>query len=253
MLTVSIAPRHLLRVLLAAVAVLFALNWTFLLLTVGLGVDAPIVVSARKFVDANTEMNLPAWFTSVLLAVVGLVVLDVARRAHLRRDRWRRHWAVLGAGFGYLSLDELVALHEKFIGPMSALVGDEGVFKYAWVAAAGPVVLVLLVVYLRFLRALPRRTATLAVLGGAFYVGGSVGLEMVASALSGVGFSEDGVFLGTVMAVEEVCEMIGPVVFLFAVAELAQQRAGSPGTAPLPAEVDVRDDARAGAQHPHAA
>ncbi|NAZ74698.1 hypothetical protein GTQ99_04575 [Kineococcus sp. T13] len=253
MLTVSITPRRLLHVLLAAAAALFLLNYAFLLLTAGLGVDAPVVLSARKFVDANTEMNLPAWFTSVLLAVVSLVVLDVARQAHLRRDRWRRHWAVLGAGFAYLSLDELVALHEKFIGPMSSLVGDQGVFKYAWVAAAGPVVLVLLLAYLRFLRALPRRTAALVVLGGVLYVGGSVGLEMVASALSGVGFSEDGVFLGTIMALEEVCEMVGPVVFLFAVAELVQRRAGAPGTAPLPAEVDLRDGERAGAHHPHAA
>ena len=231
MLTTSVPPRRLLLALLAAAAGLSALSYAFHVTTVGLGVDAPLVVSAAKFVDVNAETNLPSWYSTVLLTVVGLVVLDVARRAFARGERWRWHWAVLGAGFCYLSLDELVALHERFVGPMSALVGDSGIFKYAWVAAAAPVVLALFAVYARFLLALPRRTAVLVLLGGALYVGGSVGLEMVANALSDAGFSEQGLLLGALQTLEEGCEMAGPAVFLFAVADLVQRRAGLPATA----------------------
>ncbi|WP_370442288.1 hypothetical protein [Kineococcus halophytocola] len=205
------------------IAALSAISYAFLLVTVGLGVEAGPVVSARKFFDVNAETNLPSWFSAVLLTVTGLVTFDVGRRAHVQGRRWSRHWMVLGLGFCYLSLDELVGLHEKLVEPMTAVVGDSGVFKYAWVAAALPAVTVVALFYVRFLLALPRRAAALALLGGVLYVGGSVGLEMVANALSDSGISEEGLLLGTMQAVEEACEMVGPALFLSVVAGLSQR------------------------------
>ncbi|GAB3467652.1 hypothetical protein AB1207_12470 [Kineococcus endophyticus] len=223
MLRVTVRPRHLFLVLLGAAVVLSALSYLFLLLTVAFGVDAGAVVSARKFVDVNAETNLPSWYSAVLLTVTGLVTFEVGRQALVEGRRWAWHWMVLGAGFCYLSLDELVALHERFVGPMTAVVGDSGVFKYAWVAAALPAVVLVALFYARFLLALPRRTAALVLLAGALYVGGSVGLEMVANALSDSGFSEQGLLLGTLQTVEEACEMVGPALFLAVVAGVSQQ------------------------------
>ncbi|WP_369069032.1 hypothetical protein [Kineococcus terrestris] len=218
MLTVSVRPRHLLAVLLAVTAVLVVTSYAFLLATVALGVDAGAVVSARKFVDVNNEQNLPAWYSAMLLCVAGLVTLEVGRRAVLERRRFRWHWVVLGAGFLYLSLDELVALHEKFVEPMTAVVGSGGVFAYAWVAAALPAVAVVALAFLGFLRALPRRTAALVLLGGALYVGGAVGMEMVANLLTSAGVDEGGMLYGTLQTIEEAMEMAGPAVYLYAVA-----------------------------------
>lgn len=223
MLAVTVRPRHLFLVLLGAAVALSALSYLFLLLTVAFGVDAGAVVSARKFVDVNAETNLPSWYSAVLLTVTGLVTFEVGRQAFVEGRRWAWHWMVLGAGFCYLSLDELVALHERFVGPMTALVGDSGVFKYAWVAAALPAVVLVALFYARFLLALSRRTAALALLAGALYVGGSVGLEMVANALSDSGFSEQGLLLGTLQTVEEACEMVGPALFLAVVASVAHR------------------------------
>ncbi|MEW1959054.1 hypothetical protein [Kineococcus sp. NPDC059986] len=223
MLEVTVRPRHLFFVLLGVIVVLSAASYAFLLLTVGFGVDSGAVVAARKFVDVNAETNLPSWFSAVLLTVTGLVTFEVGRRAFVEGRRWRWHWMVLGAGFCYLSLDELVGLHEKLVDPMTAVVGDAGVFKYAWVAAALPAVVLVALFYARFLLALPRRTAALALLAGVLYVGGSVGLEMVANALSDIGFSEQGLALGTLQAVEEACEMVGPALFLAVVAGVAQR------------------------------
>jgi hypothetical protein len=223
MLEVTVRPRQLLLVLLGVIVVLTAASYAFLLLTVGFGVDAGPVVSARKFVDVNAETNLPSWFSAVLLTVTGLVTFEVGRQAFLARRRWRWHWMLLGAGFCYLSLDELVSLHEKLVVPMTAVVGDSGVFKYAWVAAALPAVALVALFYVRFLLALPRRTAALVLLAGALYVGGSVGLEMVANLLSDEGFSEQGLLLGTLQTVEEACEMVGPALFLAVVAGVAQR------------------------------
>lgn len=224
MLEVSVRPRQLLIALLAIIAALTAASYLFLIATVALGVDSGAVVSARKFFDVNAETNLPSWFSAVLLTVVGLVTLEHGRQEFVRGEKWRWHWMVLGAGFVYLSLDELVGLHERFVGPMTAVVGDSGVFKYAWVAAALPAVVVLALVYVRFLLALPRRTLGLVLLAGALYVGGSVGLEMVANVVSDSGVSEEGMLIGTLQAIEEACEMAGPALFLAVVAGLQQRR-----------------------------
>ena len=234
MLEVSVTPRQLLVALLTAVAALSTVSYLFLLATVGFGVDAGPVVAARKFVDVNAETNLPSWFSAVLLTVVGLVTFEFGRRLLVAGARWRWHWVFLGLGFGYLSLDELVGLHEKLVAPMTAVVGDGGVFRYAWVAAALPVVVLVALLYARFLLALPRRAAALTLLAGALYVGGSVGLEMVANAFSDAGYSEQGLFLGTLQALEEACEMAGPVVFLHVVAGLAQRGRVLDVSAPQP-------------------
>jgi len=219
-LEVSVRPKQLLVTLLAVVAALSVISYAFLVATVGLGVSSGAVISARKFFDVNAETNLPSYFSAVLLTVVGLVTFEHGRQLFARHAKWRWHWMLLGLGFCYLALDELVALHEKLVGPMSSVVGDSGVFKYAWVAAALPAVIVVGVLYIGFLRALPRRAMWLALLGGALYVGGSVGLEMVANALSDAGWSEQGMLLGTMQAIEEACEMAGPVIFLYVVAGL---------------------------------
>jgi hypothetical protein len=231
-LEVSVRPRHLLITLLVVIALLSAASYAFLVATAGLGVDAGPVVSARKFVDVNAETNLPSWFSAVLLTVVGLVTFEFGRQKFVAKARWAWHWMILGVGFCYLSLDELVALHERLVEPMTAIVGDSGVFKYAWVAAALPVVVVVALFYVRFLLALPRRAAAFALLGGVLYVGGSVGLEMVANLLSDKGFDETGLFLGTLQAVEEACEMVGPAIFLAVVVSLQQRERAVDVSAP---------------------
>ena len=48
--------------------------------------------------------------TSLLFTALALVI---ARAKQLARDRWRRHWVVLGAGLLFLSVDEIAGFHES--------------------------------------------------------------------------------------------------------------------------------------------
>ncbi len=73
----------------------------------------------------------------------------------------------------------------------------------------------LLVVYVPFLRSLPRRTFRLMLLSGAIYVGGAIGMEMVG------GYAWDrhpvrGVPIIAIMALEETLEMVGLAIFAYA-------------------------------------
>lgn len=84
------------------------------------------------------------------------------------RDRWRNHWMLLGWGFLLLSLDEMAGLHESL----------NVVTEASWALYALPLILVLAIVFLRFLYFLPTRTASLFVLSGLIFLGGAVGVEL---------------------------------------------------------------------------
>ncbi|MFB9376578.1 hypothetical protein ACFFKU_11675 [Kineococcus gynurae] len=222
MFSITIRPSRLLAVLLSIAAILALLSVSFLVATAGLGIDSGIVVSARKFVDLDTEQNLPSWYSSMLLCVTGLSTLEVGRRAVVEKLRYRWHWFVLGLGFLYLSLDELVGLHEKLAEPMAGLVGTSGILRYSWIAAAAPLAVMLVIAYLGFLRAQPGRILRLMLLGGGLYLGGAIVVEALGGYLISAGSDELGVGVGLVATVEEFFEMSGPAVFLVAVA-LVQQ------------------------------
>ena len=102
----------------------------------------PGVKRALRLFDVNKEANLPAWFSSSVLLVSSLVLWATAREKSAVHDRYARHWWVLAAVFRYLSLDELISLHEATSGMIrEALdVSDEGALSQAWILHAAPLV-----------------------------------------------------------------------------------------------------------------
>lgn len=231
MFTISIKPRHLLMVLLGIMAALIAVSYLFMIVTVALGVDAAIVVSARKFFNIDAETNLPSWYSSTLLAVAGLSALEVGRQKLVDRATWGWHWAVIGLGFLYLSLDELVSLHEELPVDWVPAVGP---LKYAWVVIALPLALAAGLFYIRFLLAQPRRITRLLVLAAFFYLFGAAGFEMIGSTLSSAGVDEAGMLYGTSQHIEEAFEMTGVSILLYVIALVQQSRRTAPDVVELP-------------------
>lgn len=228
MFTISIKPRHLLLVLLGVMAALVAVSYLFLVVTVALGVDAGIVVSARKFFNVDAETNLPSWYSSTLLAVAGLSALELGRRMIVERAPWRWHWTVIGLGFLYLSLDELVSLHEYLA---VGLVPEVGPLTSPWVVIAVPLALAAALFYVKFLLAQPRRTSGLLLLAGFLYVFGAAGFEMIASEMASLGVDPAGMLYGTTQHVEEAFEMTGVSILVYVVALVQQSRGAGGDTA----------------------
>ena len=77
----------------------------------------------------------------------------------------------------------------------------------------------------RFLNLLPRRTALLFLLSGALFVGGAIGFET----LSGYYYSlsgSKGITYVILQTLEEILEITGTILFIYALAEYAEQRFG---------------------------
>lgn len=174
--------------------------------------------------DVDEEPTLPTWYSS--MAILGCAVLAraIGRAAGRAGDRDAPYWNGLAAGLAFMSLDEIAALHEM----MNTFVDIEWTIPGA--IAAGVVSLL----YLPFLRRLPRETARRFVLAGAVYLAGVLGVEH----LTGPQFfrySMDTLPYAYVSAFEEGLEMLGVVLLVRA---LLLHMAGGAGTVTVGLEVE---------------
>lgn len=185
-----------------------------------------------KTFNLNLETNVPTWFSSVLLFVNALLLALIAGSTLHTRDRWRYYWCGLALIFLYLSMDEAAMFHDRTTRYVRAFFDLSGAFYYAWVVPAMACLAVFGFLYFRFLLALPRRSKWLFVAAAALYVGGALGMEMISASyntsvghvyqdtpLSGVDLTHDLIGL-----IEESLEMLGMVVFFYALADYIHRR-----------------------------
>ena len=131
----------------------------------------------------------------------------------VKADRWWKHWTMLGALFGLLSLDEAIGLHETLMAPMSRLVDAEGIFHFAWVIPGVIVVTVLGLAWLPFLWNLQTTTRNRFIIAACLFVGGALRMEMVGGLVIEQ-FGEYSIPYMVTTTIEETCEMLGMVVFI---------------------------------------
>ncbi len=204
---------------LAAVAVL--------LLIAHLGAEAVRTTVGEGLPDRATAMwhlgeenNIPTWYASLLFALVSLGLAFVGVMKYQERDPHWWQWFAIALIPLFLSLDDMAQLHEALSDPLSDEYGFSGVFRWAWIVVAAPVVLVLAVLFMPFVRRLPRRTAVLLLCGAGITFGGGVILEMP----EGWWFEangESGVIMFSMVTAQEMLEMIGTIIALYAVIDYA--------------------------------
>jgi hypothetical protein len=164
--------------------------------------------------DLDRDGNIPSWYTSVSL--LGTAVLLAAITLSKRRagDRFTVHWAMLSAGFFYLSVDEAAKLHRLLIMPICRRLAGYGLPQFTWVPPAAILVAVLALAYLKFLSHLPRRTRWLFVAAAAIYLGGAMVMDTLSSAW-GQQYGMESFRYVAATTIEEVMEMLGVVLFIY--------------------------------------
>ncbi len=175
----------------------------------------------------SVEGNFPTWYSSLLLAGCGLLLLVIAAGAGKSGGRFHRHWAFLGVIFFYMSLDEAVELHEQ----LGELVELHGVLYFSWVVPAGIIVLLLGLSYLRFLKHLPGQTRWRFVIAGVLYVGGALVLELPLGWWAERAGRHNLVY-GLIDWVEETMEIFGASLFLISLLRHLREHYGELRLAP---------------------
>lgn len=181
---------------------------------------APVLV---PLLSLSYEHNLPTWYAVLLHATcAGLLILhglSVVDGAPVRGAGAAR-WLVLGGLFAFISMDELVQIHEA----ASDWFDTGGVLYFGWVIPAGLLVAALGLWYLPFLRALPARTRRRFIVAGVIFVSGALLMELPLGYWTERAGTDNLVYAG-IDWIEETLELVGVSLFLLALLDI-------PGRAP---------------------
>ncbi|CCK78922.1 hypothetical protein [Desulfobacula toluolica] len=161
------------------------------------------------------ESNIPTWFSSFMLLNASVLLFVIAISKNMQKDLYWFQWAFLSAIFFYLSIDEIAMLHEHPIEPLRDLFNAGGFLYYTWVVPAVMVLFVLGIYFWKFLLHLPARSRMLFITAAAFYIGGAIGIEMISGYQADL-HGEKNMGYVLIITAEEMCEMIGVAVFIYA-------------------------------------
>ncbi len=177
------------------------------------------------FLSVGRDGNLPTFYSSFAILFCAFLLTLIAFMTWRSERRWSVYWFLLALVFVFLSLDESLMIHERLIKPMQSQIGTGGLLHFAWIIPYGIGVVIFVAAYIRFLLHIPRHSAVLFIVAGAMFVGGAIGMEMI----GGYVYTEVGyrnvLYVG-VQTLEEILEMSGIVVFIFALADYIEKSDG---------------------------
>jgi hypothetical protein len=199
---------------------------------------APVLV---PMLSLSYEHNLPTWYAVLLHASCALLLALHAlslRQGHAappaagsdaRRspERWSTRWILLSGLFAWISLDELIQLHEV----ASSWFDTTGVLYFGWVIPAAALVIALGLWYLPFVRALPARTRRRFIAAGVVFVSGALLMELPLGWWTERA-GADNLTYGIIDWVEETLELFGVSMFLLALLDI-------PGRAPEALRISI--------------
>ena len=160
----------------------------------------------------NAEYCLPAWYSSLLLAVSAVLLAFAALSEKRGGGSHPLHWLLLIPVFIGLSIDEATGVHEVVIEPLRNGLDLGGFLYFAWIIPGAVLVGLFGLFYLPFLLALPARTRFMFILSGALYVGGALGMEAVGGKLL-TAYGETSLPYQVAFCVEEIMEIMGATLF----------------------------------------
>ena len=172
-----------------------------------------ITVLVLDLFSVNLEESIPTWFATIILFVASILLWLIALSKRKGNDPFSLYWLGLAIIFMYLSMDEGAVIHEIIAEPLQQKFNTTGFFYFGWQLVAIPLLVIFVLLYARFLLALPRKFALLFVISGAIYVGGAIVVEGI-SASQWYDQGQTMTYLA-IATVEECFEMLGVVVFIY--------------------------------------
>ena len=185
---------------------LILVSYTIQLLRFKFSIENPTLL---RLFDLNQELNIPTWYEGVLLFSSGLILYSMSI---YKKSSMSKYYKVLAIIFVFLSLDEVSSIHEDISMYVGNYLHASGIFFFAWVILAMPLLAVLVIWLIPFLKKLPRQISISMILAGATYVFGAVVLEMIGGKYAEQFFQHNLTF-NTLSTFEEALELTGSTLF----------------------------------------
>lgn len=196
-----------------------------------------LLVDVLNLFSVNLEESIPTWYSTILLFVAAVLLTFIALVKFRELDGYRWQWLGLAVGFVYLSIDEGAGIHELFVDPLKLAFNPTGFFAFGWQIVAIPVVLVVMLLYTRFIFQLPTRSRLWLIFSGGLYLGGALIVEGISANQWDINDGISMVYL-SIATIEELFEMLGVVLFIYTLLDYMEQAGYSfaihhaPSTAP---------------------
>jgi hypothetical protein len=177
--------------------------------------------------DMNVENNVPTFFSAFILVASAVLLTVIASQS--TADRYAGNWKWLAVIFAFMAVDEDASLHELLIEPVRNLLAVAGPLFFAWVIPYALAVLVIGLLYLKFVWSLPARTRGLFIGAGSLYLAGALGFESVGGWYFSLHGEIEDLPYSLLVAAEEFLEMSGTILFIYALLDYLRDRlAGEP-------------------------
>ena len=165
--------------------------------------------------NMDREFNIPTLFSSAIMLACAYTLNEIKKVSEKLPSK---DWGLLSKIFIFLSIDELIQIHEIFIVPdlrpyLPPALGSTWVIPYT-----------VLVIYFgwrfsKFLRSLRKQTRQKFLQSAAIFLTGAIGMEMVGSYLlvsETIGYNS--FWYGSITGLEELLEVLGLIMFLITIA-----------------------------------
>lgn len=167
--------------------------------------------------DVGHEFNLPTFFSGMLFFVLSASALICAmydKFLQKPKKEWSP-WILISAILLFLSLDELIQVHEQLTYHTQYILrGVSGFFYFAWVIPYGIMVAFLSFYLIPFFLNLPRYTQNIILLGAGVFILGALGMEMIGARFYEIGGVYHPGFI-VASSVEEIMEIAGQLIAVF--------------------------------------
>jgi hypothetical protein len=166
--------------------------------------------------DFDTEFNVPSFYSSLAILFSAGLLWYIAKDEEIKNGKRKAlYWNVLTYVFIFLSLDELVGIHNQFGRLIGALFGN---FKFVnesrlWILAYTPILLLFLIYLIGFFKKLTKATLLSFIIAGVVFTTGAIIVELAGDQYMMYHDKAD-IFYGIIYTLEELLEMIGIVLFI---------------------------------------
>jgi len=172
--------------------------------------------------DFNTEKNVPTFYSSLALLFSSILLFLIALK-NKKKNLTYLSWVGLAIIFCYLSLDEILELHEHLVHLTRNFLNLSGMGTAYWTIPYLILIILLGAVYFKFLMTLPKKTLKFFLIAGAVFLTGAVGFELIGGRveeLYGIPneniYGRDNALYKILYTCEEFLEMLGIIIFIYA-------------------------------------
>lgn len=175
--------------------------------------DNRFVPHLYNITSFNSEDSIPTLYSTVLLLAASVLLFFIY---FTNRGKTYKNicWLLLSLFFLYMSIDESISIHERFVSILRDKFNFSGLLYYSWVVPYAVLALILAIGFIPFLIKLEKKTRNLFILSGALFVSGAIGVEL----FGGRHYEQHGLDMvyAIFYTIEESLEILGISLFIFA-------------------------------------